>query len=464
MGEAASEHNVGVMYCCAPPSVHMNGVAVPAAYMVRASPDYIWLAGNPLRVYPSLTSPLPTVQWAIGPDSAFHWLGLGLLPYKDSVITNSSSQPKGGNWTHDINQQPYFKAYNERNAATHLLMSLLSMAAVTFSDPVGETNRSLVMQLCRADGVLLKPDRPATAVDAQFQAMLFGSWPGDESHLGQSKCHTDAVATTISGAVQLTDAEIRDRAEVLFPLGQGGLSSGRRKSLAVSAALVEQIEERKSAISQCDKSSSSSSSTERSSGYGSPQSPMGELYSTHATVNGMTWRYVVGMQVAKPFRLSLRALGIVGAAEYVSYSYDESRLWRLRSFDDVNVVSTQDGGLLVSASPHERCVVSTEWNVTTECFGFELQAIAPIAFNGWVMLGEADKMLPISNQRFASVTAIASGGFRVALTGKPGEVVTIGAINMGDRHGGRHPPPVYATTTIARSGSSLLTINNQASK
>ena len=48
-------------------------------------------------------------------------------------------------------------------------MALLSTAHVTFSDAVGEANRTLLMQLVREDGVLLKPDRPATAIDAQFQ-------------------------------------------------------------------------------------------------------------------------------------------------------------------------------------------------------------------------------------------------------------------------------------------------------
>jgi hypothetical protein len=32
----------GVLYCCAEPNIHMNGVTVPAAYAVRSSPDYVW--------------------------------------------------------------------------------------------------------------------------------------------------------------------------------------------------------------------------------------------------------------------------------------------------------------------------------------------------------------------------------------------------------------------------------------
>ena len=172
MGDGATANNISVLYCCAEPNIHMNGVTVPAAYAVRSSPDYVWGVGG-------AAIQLPTVQWAIGPDAAFHWLGLGLLPYKDTFISNSSSTQKSGrSWTNNESFWPPFAGYHETNAATHALMSLLSMAHVTFADAVGETNGTLIMQLIREDGMLLKADRPVTAIDAQFQAMMFGGWPG----------------------------------------------------------------------------------------------------------------------------------------------------------------------------------------------------------------------------------------------------------------------------------------------
>lgn len=178
MGEGASSNDVGVLYCCAEPNIHMNGVTVPSAYAVRSSPDYVWGAGN-------AAIQLPTVQWAIGPDAAFHWLGLGLLPYKDTFISNATSTQKSGrSWTDDQKMWPSFSGFHETGAQTHALMSLLSMAHVTFGDAVGETNKTLIMQLIRKDGMLLKADRPATAIDGQFQAMMFGSWPGSGSSGG----------------------------------------------------------------------------------------------------------------------------------------------------------------------------------------------------------------------------------------------------------------------------------------
>jgi hypothetical protein len=84
MGEGAAANNIGILYCCAEPNIHMNGVTVPAAYAVRSSPDYVWgpgTSGAPIE--------LPTVQWAIGPDAAFHWNGLGLLPCKCCYLSRS---------------------------------------------------------------------------------------------------------------------------------------------------------------------------------------------------------------------------------------------------------------------------------------------------------------------------------------------------------------------------------------
>ena len=113
---------------------------------------------------------LPTVQWAIGPDSAFHWSALGLLPYKDTFFSNTSEMTES--------KESRFVDFTESNPLTHALMATLSMAQVTFSDGIGMTNKTLVMMICRDDGVILKADRPATAIDAQFNAMMFGGWPG----------------------------------------------------------------------------------------------------------------------------------------------------------------------------------------------------------------------------------------------------------------------------------------------
>ena len=42
------------------------------------------------------------------------------------------------------------------------------VGGVAISDKIGNTNATVVSRLCRSDGVLLRPERPATAMDSTF--------------------------------------------------------------------------------------------------------------------------------------------------------------------------------------------------------------------------------------------------------------------------------------------------------
>ena len=65
---------------------------------------------------------------------------------------------------------------------------------VTFQDGVGDTNASLLMRVARADGVLLKPERPAVAIDALWLGAIFDSGP-----LRSRTGEVSATFTEISG-------------------------------------------------------------------------------------------------------------------------------------------------------------------------------------------------------------------------------------------------------------------------
>ena len=60
-----------------------------------------------------------------------------------------------------------------KNVPAHEVLLPCSCLEVTFGDAVGESNRTLLMQLVRADGMVLKADRPATAIDRQFQVQSY---------------------------------------------------------------------------------------------------------------------------------------------------------------------------------------------------------------------------------------------------------------------------------------------------
>lgn len=70
--------------------------------------------------------------------------GLGLLPFKDNFHSS------------------------ERHGEAEALISVLSAGMVGLGDELGKVVKPIVMRTCRADGMLLKPDRPAFPVDAMF--------------------------------------------------------------------------------------------------------------------------------------------------------------------------------------------------------------------------------------------------------------------------------------------------------
>ena len=196
MDEAALKHGVRMMYCMAPATVLLNSVTLAASEVTRASGDYIVGHHN----NPPGGGQGTNGQWQIGPDSMFHW-GLGLLPYKDTFMSNtsehsehsqSSLQPAGKYYAGGFNGQ-------EGNPILHALMAVLSGSYVTCSDGVGSANTTLLSRLYRTDGVLLKPSRPVTAIDAQLLQSIFGGDSSKGTGVAGPQGQLYATHTTIGG-------------------------------------------------------------------------------------------------------------------------------------------------------------------------------------------------------------------------------------------------------------------------
>lgn len=139
------------------PPVTLNSVTIAASTHQRLGADY--LAGS------------NTGQWRIGAASI--WVhAVGLLPFKDTFLSNATQQPP----SHSNTGKPGsggFKGFRERAPALHAAAALLSAGPVSPSDGVGGSDVALLKSLCRADGMLLKPDKPARSVDAQWLSSAF---------------------------------------------------------------------------------------------------------------------------------------------------------------------------------------------------------------------------------------------------------------------------------------------------
>jgi hypothetical protein len=80
---------------------------------------------------------------------------VGMWPFKDNFQTTSG-------------QRATYMIVPENNPEDEALVAALSGGPVGPSDRIGFSNRDLIMKTCRVDGLLLKPDRPATPIDRMF--------------------------------------------------------------------------------------------------------------------------------------------------------------------------------------------------------------------------------------------------------------------------------------------------------
>jgi hypothetical protein len=131
INDAAAERGLTVQLCMGSAANLMHVVDLPAVTTFRTSLDY-----QPNIAKEGWWPQFHTVNMLAG--------ALGVLPFKD----NFQSAEK----------------YGEAEA----LISALSSGMVGMSDGIGKAKAELVMATCRSDGLLLKPDRAVTPIDAMF--------------------------------------------------------------------------------------------------------------------------------------------------------------------------------------------------------------------------------------------------------------------------------------------------------
>ncbi|KAA0148739.1 hypothetical protein FNF29_06521 [Cafeteria roenbergensis] len=151
MGRGAEAAEITIQYCMPYPRHVLQSVEVPAVTQSRASDDY---------------SP-QNDQWSIGVSSLLYH-ALGLAPWKDDTWTSTRTQtcPSG---TH------HYKHESETAPELELMVSALSTGPVGPSDLIGMEDADAILRTCTANGVILKPSVPATAIDATFAQRAFGS-------------------------------------------------------------------------------------------------------------------------------------------------------------------------------------------------------------------------------------------------------------------------------------------------
>ncbi|CAM4906224.1 unnamed protein product [Rotaria socialis] len=141
LAEGAKQAGVKIIYCMPLNPDIMETLENTQVHYMRVSDDYSENIN----------------QWNIGRVSMITW-AIGVIPFKDTF------------WTTSMQPESRYGNFTEPNIHLNALIALMSLGGVAISDKIGNTNITVVNRLCRLDGVLFRPERPATAMDSTFLA------------------------------------------------------------------------------------------------------------------------------------------------------------------------------------------------------------------------------------------------------------------------------------------------------
>lgn len=190
-----------------------------------------------------------------------------------------------------------------------------------------------------------------------------------------------------------------------------------------------------------------------------PKGPPGTLWSTHATVSNLTWGYILVAETTANWTATAIILGLPGTTSGISWARPKSQpegvepaTLAIEAFDEAHPLS-------IPATTPESSAESRGTVVgvvaTPKPYGeqiWELLYTAPTLPNGMILLGEVNKMVPVSTMRFVSIDATASDSTKVNMVGAKGEVVEIAFLV----HAGATPTKSSCTMSIGGECSLVL--------
>jgi len=162
---ACAARNMTAQLCAGNPPSFLEALTMPSITNARASIDYDWDGAPPGNS--GARSNNGYHNWA-APDNSWVFWATRIAPSKDNFWTSFRDLSVAGGGQDS--------GRNGKDAELHAINALLLTGPVGLGDTcVGGdcmTNATLVRRLARADGVLLRPDRPMAAMDVMFAGLL----------------------------------------------------------------------------------------------------------------------------------------------------------------------------------------------------------------------------------------------------------------------------------------------------
>jgi hypothetical protein len=173
-------------------------------------------------------------------------------------------------------------------------------------------------------------------------------------------------------------------------------------------------------------------------------------------VSNLTWGYVLVAETTANWTATASILGLPGTTSGVTWTrpkyqpegVDPAALV-IEAFDEAHPLN------IPATTPAEFDASVVRVRATPKPYGeqiWELLYTAPALPNGMVLLGEVDKMVPVSTMRFVSIDATASDNTKVMLVGVKGEVVEIAFLKHASG------TPTKSSCTISTNGECSLVL------
>ena len=367
----ARKANATVQMCMTLVRQLLQSVEMRSVTNARASNDY----------HPS------NDQWECIGTTSILTHALGIAPSKDSYWFTTAVQT-GSHWGDNVRE-----AHSELEA----VVASLTTGPVATSDKIGHSNSSLILRSCDASGRLLTPDMPARELDAHFAAKAHLAFGKNDRSLESDACNIE----------DNTDFQGNDLGSAHRNVSSPGACCAlcaATKGCRFFTYLNQPGYEHYCSLKTSDKHKVSAAGHVSGSPHATPEPEPavgvdGHLQGTSVTLNGWKTSYVLAVKVASTYNLSMAELG-----------YDAST--KLVAVETHNPSSVRPVTAGLDIVP---CGLSD----------LQLWSIAPLlGDSGWALLGEPDKWVSVSRQRFANLTANKDGA-SVTVTGAAGESVAV---------------------------------------
>lgn len=143
--------------------------------------------------------------------------------------------------------------------------------------------------------------------------------------------------------------------------------------------------------------------------------PQGEVYNSYSNISGLHWNYVISADLAAPYQVYPDDLPFL-------QSYGRNT-WKFISWTDPTNIYTFAQQNPIQLLNHPDDYKAGKWP-------FDYYVVIPVLTNDFVLIGEVDKFVTMSPQRFSNLQ-VSDSQIAVDVAGVAGEAVTIYVSHVG---------------------------------